>query len=456
MGRFTRSAMIVFVALFLEGCAVYLVCRLIANVLQLPEAAIPLPVMALAMIWSFILSWYVQTIQFSLNLRGIIGLILSAASVLVLAGVSMGAGWFPLGSVFSGDLRAIAALALSIAFMLAMWWRGTAIARDDVTLDVLRNAFVRGVVTIVVAVASDPLIEANIVQWPLLFGYFAVGLYGLAMSRFTSEGATGHMSRGWMASIGLGVAAVLVLALVLGAAGVGGLDDLTRAVTGGLGWLGLWVLRPVLLLLGLLAAGMVALGNWVSGFFGGGDLSGLELARTQIQELHDSLRDAEGDGPPGLILTALKWLAAISAVSLAAWVLFRMFRRRRLVGGNYSEGEVRESLFTWQGAGQDISDAFSGWANWASNLRRNRPPPATPRDVYHRMLDVATTVGRPRREGQTPHEHRRDVSETLPEPPVHRIVDGFQDYYYGRQQTEPPAESMSSLLEDLDSLEPRL
>ena len=217
MGAFARSALIAGIALFLEGFAVYLGCRLFAHVIRLPDASVPLSIAMLAVGWSFILSWYVQTIRFSLNLRGIIGLVLSAVSVLALAGISMGAGWFPVGEVFSGDLRAAAALGLSAIFMLLLWWRGTAIARDDVTLDVVRNAFVRGVVVIIVAVTADTLLSAAIIRLPALLAFFATGLAGLAISRFAAEGGAGRMNRGWMLAILFSVGGLLLLAVILGA-----------------------------------------------------------------------------------------------------------------------------------------------------------------------------------------------------------------------------------------------
>ena len=450
-----RAALITGIALFLEGFGLYLASRLVANATRLPDAAIPLAIAMLAVGWAFILSWYVQTIRFSLNLRGVIGLLLSAVSVLALAGLSMGAGWFPIGLVWSGDLQAIAALMMASAFMLLLWWRGTTIARDDVTLDVVRNAFIRGVVIVIFAVAADPLVDARIISLPMLTLYFAIGLMGLALCRFAAEGGVGRMNRGWMLAIIASVGAVLCLALILGAAGVGGLDDAARAIVSGVAFLGLWTLRPFLLLLGLIAAGLVAIGNWVSSFFGGGDLSGLEMARLQIQEFHESLREVESDGPPSVILTLIKWLAFIAAVALAGWVLFRMFRRRRLVAGNYAEGETRESTFTLQGAGQDVADALAGWLNRAGNLRRRRPVPTNPREVYHRMLEIARTVGFPRRTGQTPQEHRRDASQALPDPPIARIVGRFQRYYYGPQPDDADPETMADLISDLDDLRPR-
>ena len=455
MTALTRAALITGIALFLEGFALYLASRLVSNATRLPDAAIPLAIAMLAVGWAFILSWYVQTIRFSLNLRGVIGLLLSAVSVLALAGLSMGAGWFPIGLVWSGDVQAIAALGMAAAFMLLLWWRGTAIARDDVTLDVVRNAFIRGVIIVIVAVAANPLMDARIISLPMLTLYFAIGLAGLALCRFAAEGGVGRMNRGWMLAIIVSIGVVLCLAIILGAAGVGGLDDVARAIVRGVAFLGLWTLRPMLLLLGLLAAGLVALGNWVSSFFGGGDLSGLEMARLQIQEFHESLREVDAEGPPNVILTLIKWLAFMVAVSVAGWALFRMFRRRRLTGGNYAEGETRESTFTLQGAGQDVADALAGWVGRVGNLRRRRPPPTNPREVYHRMLEIARTVGFPRRTGQTPQEHRKDANQALPDPPIGRIVGSFQRYYYGPERNDADTETMGHLIDDLDELEPR-
>ena len=453
MTNFARGAFVTGVALFLEAFAIYLLGRLFSNAIRLPEAGIPLGITMVAIAWSFILSWYVQNIRFSLNLRGIFGLVVSALSLLVLAGVSMGAGWFPIGLVFSGDLNAVAALSVAALLLLLLWWRGTAIARDDVTLDVIRNAFVRGVIIVIIAAAADPLMPANILRLPVLLLFFAVGLGGLALSRFAIDSGVEQISRRWLAAIIVSIAAVLLLSLVLGALGVGVLDEAARAMVRGVAFLGLWTLRPILLMLGLLAAGLVAVGNWVASFFGGGDLTGLELARLQIEEFHESLREVEGDGPPNVILTVIKWLAFLCAVSLAGWVLFRMFRRRRLAGHDYAEAETRESTFTLHAAGQDVADAFATWFNWAGNLSRRRPPPTNPREVYHRMLDIAQAVGFARRSWQTPQEHRQDANQALPDPPVAHIVEEFQRYHYGPHPHETNADTMRSLADDLDHLQ---
>ena len=98
---------------------------------------------------------------------------------------------------------------------------------------------------------------------------------------------------------------------------------------------------------------------------------------------------------------------------------------------------------------------MGGWLNRAAGLRRRRTTPATPRAVYHRLLEIAGALGMPRRPGQTPREHRQDLADTLPQPPVERIVKGFQQYYYGPDTDAGGAENMPALLRDLDDVEPR-
>ena len=69
------------------------------------------------------------------------------------------------------------------------------------------------------------------------------------------------------------------------------------------------------------------------------------------------------------------------------------------------------------------------------------------------MLEAARAVGHARRHWQTPHEHRRAVSQALPDRPMTCIVRGFQRYFYGPQPAEPNPETMSTLVEDLNEVQ---
>lgn len=454
MSQFWRSSAITGAALFLEAAAAYLVIGLLALLTNTALDRLPLWLVLLALAWAYILSLYIQTIRFSLNLRGVIGLALSLLSLMVLAGLS-GMGLVPLGRILSGDLNTAFALALTLAFLVALWWRGSSLAHDEVTLETVRGTFQRGLGIVVGAVVIDALVAAPIVNGLLVVGFFAVGLAGLSLARFAAEAADGQgMSRDWFLPIGIMVAAVLLLALLIGGLGLGGLDDVTRAILRGVGAVGNWILRPILLGLGYVAAALVALGHWLTSVLGGGDLSGLTEAQEQLRRFHENLEEVEGDGPPGWVYALLRWLAVLTASLLVGWVLFRVFRFRRLLRRSGEVQETRESLFTWDKANRDLFGAVNGW--WNNLVQKATaegdkiPEPANPREVYHRFLEVAANRGRPKGESQTPREHQDTLEDTLPPAPVARIVGGFQRSHYGRQDANP--QELAALRQDWETL----
>ena len=81
---FGRNSFLIGVVLILEACVCYMGFGVVATVIRLPEANVPFGLAALALLWSFVLSMYIQTIQFSLNLRGVLGLVASVISLVVL------------------------------------------------------------------------------------------------------------------------------------------------------------------------------------------------------------------------------------------------------------------------------------------------------------------------------------------------------------------------------------
>ena len=452
MSQFWRNSAITGAALFLEAAGAYVVITVLTTATNSAAARLPLWLVLLALVWAFLLSLYVQTIHFSLNLRGVIGLSLSLASLIVLANLNTGVGFFPVGQIINGDLQTAFALILTYAFLITLWWRGTSLAHDEVTLETVRNAFQWGLAVVIGAVIIDSIISAKLISGFLILGFFAVGLLGLALARFSSESVESQaMSRDWFIPIGIAVGGVLLLGLLVSALGLGGLDDVTRSLLGMVGTVGEWILKPVLLGLGYIAAALVAFGHWLTSVLGGGDLTGLYEAQEQLRRFHESLEEVEGEGPPQWIYTLLKWLAFLLASFLTGWLLFRVFRFRRLLRRSGDVQEVRESLFTWGKANDDLSGLVGGWWNRlvhkAMEENEEPPEPENPREVYHRFLTLSEDMGHGKEEGQTPREHQGEVEDTLPPEPVDRIVSEFQGSHYGHQEAANRA--MPGLLRDL-------
>ncbi len=441
MSQLWRSSAITGAALFLEAAAFYLVISMVTAVVQLPEARLPFWMVCLALVWAFLLSMYVQTVRFSLNLRGVLGLVLSLASLLLLANWSTGLGFLPMRKILNGDLVTVATLVLTLAGLLLVWWRGSSIAHEEADLETVRGSFQWGLVVVFVAALADTFTGAEVANGFLIVSFFGVGLAGMALARFTSESGGGQgMSRDWFLAIGVSIGAVLLVGVAISALGLGGLDDVTRAILRVVGAVGTWVLRPVLIVSGYLVGLLVELGHWLARNLGGGDLSSLDAAQEEIRKFHESLEKEGPGGPPQALLNALKWLAFLGASLVVGWVLFRVFRFRRRWRAVSDVQETRESLFTWTGAGQDLSSLLGDWWNHlvkaSEEEGRSRAAPRNPREVYHALLLLAQRLGRPRREWQTPREHQGLLQGVLPAEPVGLIVTDFQLVHYGQGRVD--------------------
>ncbi len=459
MNRSWRNNSVTAVALFLEGCALYLVFVTAAALIGQPGIVLPFWLVLLALAWSFVLMSYVLSVNVNPRIRGLLGLATGIPSLLVLTNLNTGSGYIPVDTLISGDVGSIVAIAGTLVFLITVWWRGASVAKEDITLDAVRSAFMWGLGVLFVTALLDSMVDKRVVNGFLVIGFFSVGLLGLSLARFSSESAETHvMSREWVTPILVSVAAVVLLGLLISAVGLGGLDDVTRGILRIGGTAGFWVLRPVLLLMGLLAAGLVEFGNWLSGLFGTGDFTGLIDAQQRLEEFHEGLREQAAEREPSTALfTALKWSALTVAVAVGSWLIYLLFRSRRFMSREGDVEETRESLFTWGRANDDLSDMLAGWWHKMFPVKERDSDggkePATPREYYHGFLGLAARLGKPRRDWETPNEHQRGLWGLLPTDPVFRIVQRFQRSHYGREDdtgSESLREDWTELNEFMD------
>lgn len=456
MSPLLRTSLVTGVVMFLEACGFYLIFNIVGVAVQQRLPVLPFWVVWLGVVWAYLLSLYVQTTRFTANLRGTIGLATSLASVLILSHLATGNGIIPIGAFVDGAIGVALRQVLVFAFLVLLWWRSSSLAHDEVTLDAVRTSFQWGLVVLFFAVVIHSMSSAGLISGFLIVGFFGVGLVGLALARFSSEAGEGQMmGLNWWIPISVCVGLVLLAGLVLSAAGLGGLDDVTRWLLKLIGAIGFWVLKPVLLALGYIAGLLVALGTWVSERFGGGDLSGLARAQEQIRQFHETMREGVGDnGLPPLLVAALKFLGFLIGASLAGWLLYKVYKFRRFLRSPGQVEETRESVFSWSRVNDDLSALANSLLGNVVSLGRRRlprpPAPRSPREFYHAMLTLAARRGHNREDWQTPKEHEGTLDGTLPVAPVGRIVDDFQVAYYGASQV--PDEEMDRLRSDWTEL----
>ncbi len=443
MSQFWRTSAVTGVGLFLETCALFFAISVAAAAIRLPEAGLPIWLVCMALLSSYFLSVWVQSLPYSRSLRGVIGLAVSIVFLLVLSYLHAGPGPGSLNDLIDGDARTIAALTIGILFYICLWWRGATIAYDEISLESLRGSFRWGLVALLVAVVTSAASSGYDLSPYLAVGFFAVGLAGLSLARFSWEvSETQEMGTSWWLPIGVSVGGVILLALLIGALGMGGLDDFTGNAARSIVDVAYLVLEPIFLAMGALASLLVSLAHWIASWFGVGDLSGLEQAQFQISEFQGQVVEERGndDGPPSIWLGALKWLALALLFGVAGWILYRVFRFRRNLRSPGLVEETRESLFSWSRANRDLSDLLAGWWNNFSPVVGRRAAKATdptnPREFYHRFLEVAETMGRPRWDWETPKQHQSAIRALLPREPVARIIDAFQTSHYGQSETD--------------------
>ena len=429
----------IWVTLFLESCALYLLLSTFARLAKFEQLHMPIWLVMMALVWGYLLSLWILGLRLTPVLRGLLGVALGVPSLLVLTAWNAGEALQPFPLLTTGGLAGIGVFVGSILFLLVVWWRGVSLSQEDVTLDVVRSSFQVGLVVLLGVSLIDVATPGSIVSGFLVVGYFAVGLLGMAFARFSSETSEEReMPAQWIWPIIACVSAVLVIGLLISALGLGGLDDVTRVVARTIAAAGYWILEPVLMLIGLVAGALVNVGNWFSNLMGGGNLDGLIEAQRQIDEFHQTLRETEAQPSGNLMFIILQWAATAIGVLALAWAIYALFRSRRRRGRDGEVTESRESLFTMKRAGDDIGDAIGGLLSGlygGGRRRRRRNTPRSPREYYHALLEFAKRAGKPKETWETPREHQRQLAGLLPADPVGQIVDEFQDSHYGASPT---------------------
>lgn len=448
-----RNRLVVVVALYLESCIVYLLFATASSLVRLDDLRPPFWLVIVALTWAFGLSLWILGLRITPVLRGLVGIASGVPSLLVLVAWSVGLAFHPFSLLIPPEADSVGLFVGSMIFMLITWWRGVELSREEATLDSIRPAFQVGMIALLAAALVDAATGGRIVSGFFVVGFFAVGLTGMALARFTAGGGEGQeLPRQWIWPIMVCVAGVLLLGLLISGLGLGGLDDVSRAAAGLIGAVGLKILEPVIMLLGLLAGALVNFGNWVSQLMGGGDLEGMLEAQRRIDAFHESLREIESGSDRSLLFTVMQWTAAALGAIVAVGVVYWLFRNRRRYAGGGEVVEVRESLFSLSRAGEDVGDALGSLFPGRRQAPGNRARVfTTPRDYYHALLELARRAGRPRDSWVTPREHQRELSGTLPADPVSRIVDEFQATHYGA--IPPNQEQMERLEEDRLALE---
>jgi len=429
------------IQLFLEGYTYFICYNIISHLIGIHDGSLPFWMTLMTLVWSFLLSFVVQTINFSLNVRGVLGLISGGFSILILASMHHNLNPFQVSELFNEDWINTAQYIVSLTFLTILWWRGGMLARDETTLDSIRNVFQIGILIITFGLLISMFTSWTISSYPYILFFFSAGLAGLSLARFSGQPSDYQISlKSWLIPICSSVAIVILVGLIIAGLGISGIDESLRFLLKLLGGLAEWLLRPLLLGLGFIASGLIIFGTWLSNLFGGGNLDGLEFALGHTQDLYESLDESREDNSNRFLITCLKIAALGSFGIISGWCLFKVFRFKRH-WSNQSQSETsRESFLTTKLISNDIKSMLHHVLNKAIPLPNNRRSyirdPENAREVYYQFLILTKELGHPRNPGQSPKEHQTNLADLLPIEPVTKIVSEFQDVHYGNPYLE--------------------
>ena len=96
-------------------------------------------------------------------------------------------GFLPIDTILIGAWVDAVTFTITLAFLTVLWWRGGALAHDDMNLDTIRGSFQWGMAVMVIGVLIDAFTDWNVTSGVFILSFFGVGLAGLSLARFSWE-----------------------------------------------------------------------------------------------------------------------------------------------------------------------------------------------------------------------------------------------------------------------------
>jgi len=155
-----------------------------------------------------------------------------------------------------------------------------------------------------------------------------------------------------------------------------------------------------------------------------------------------------------LATSIIKWVVIAIVIAVVIFLLAKAISRYRARHAREDFDEVRESLFSWSGLGDDLKEFFSSFG-------RRRKPVKVPtyrfeedeerldiREIYRHMQWEAGRSGIPRRRHETAEEYARRIKDFVPDSatPLGRLTGMYENVRYGEEIASVDKETKANSL----------
>ncbi len=377
--------------------------------------------------------WSLWKIQLIIIGSGLITMLLVLAVEYNDGYTFLSAGWFShIGEMLGNTFSHASTISVAIPAIIYLWWRGIMLGQSTSYFKDIYRSFLLGMLALVVLIifwqitaASGSIAKPGADIGVNVIAFFFFGLLAIAIShlynmrRAMPKEEAGRTSVWRWLPVMLGVIGVMIL-VGFGVASLFSPDFIdvigqgAQAIFGFLGKIFEYLVWPFI----WIGQGLVYVFKWFLSL-----ISGDTEPFTPTSD-NGMLPFTQTDGVGELSPTTtaiIKWVVLAILIAVVIFVLARAISRYRTRHAKEDMDEVRESLFSWKGLGDDLKEFFN-------SLGRRRKPVKESvysfdeeagrlniREIYRYMQWEAGRSGIPRRRHETTEEYAQRIRSIVPD-----------------------------------------
>jgi hypothetical protein len=409
--------------------------------------------------------WSVRQVQ-----AAIIGLGLVIIFLILSAEYSSGYGfltghWFAyFGKAYRNIFTHGVTLVFAFPVLLYLWWRGISLGQMTFDFKNIYRSFLLGIAALVFLIVIWQLSASSgylakpgpdigfDVMAVFFFGLLAIAVSHLYTIRSTMPREEAALTSVWrwlptmLIVIGGMIIVVFIIAGIFSPGFFTGVGHVFGIIFHFLGKIINYILIP----LNYIFEAIVWVLRWIITRLRSNEpMQSNNSANMSFSDFFSQIKTAE---VPAVLMLLMKWLVLAVIIAAVIFILARAVSRFRAQHAEEEIEEINESLFSWQGLGNDLRELLG---MMGKRFQRVRSPPAPYpdddetrrmdiREIYWHLLQEASLSGIARGSHETPGEYSQRLGPMVPNShgPLMLLTDMYMSARYG--EIKLPEEKLDS------------